>query len=677
MRLFRRLLLAAASAALLASVANAQSAESRTDTVGLRPTLDWVAEWPVPGANRRVKIHRADETEEGQQNTFVHRPLLAFIETDTPPEGFPNIVHDMDTGLDGTVYLLFRIAISTPEFRQFMLQVLSEQAADEIARAGARVDEAEMQAWPVTHVVVVCEDRILKDGDEPLEYAADRSNSIDSNDTYFEVRLGLDPARVPLFLERLESDDILFDFRYTFSSRSVVRAEEVIEGSIEISSLVRNSLSSAQRDGELAIFQGHINQVKRAVHASVTRRVRSQSPEHFPWIADSSAIDRLFEFDRAVTFEELAGDEVLRAQVADYLAPLIDEFVRETKLTRTQTDMEQITDKEEVEFALPEIEVEGFGLRGGPKIKLTHEEIQRFTDETGLEVRFQETERRYVPYAIRVHKLADGWENVSLSAQHFGVVATGRNTDYFDDTPVAPSYRLSSVLQDLSYDVTEWSLSGVPLGTMLPWFGGGTAPAGYVFADGNSTWPDESWVPQHLRGKPVPNMEARAAFGAGAEDAVGSHQDAGSFSYRPVITLPSLRTTGSANYSIWGLKPERQALNGDGSFLRFSPGQEDRFKADWSISGVHLWTHNGDGVIQNYGHAGGPFGRGANSRQLAGATLLTRTEFGTISGVRYRNDGSPRWNRDNRTITLDRLSMTLDSDQLPHVKVRWIIRVGR
>jgi len=49
---------------------------------------------------------------------------------------------------------------------------------------------------------------------------------------------------------------------------------------------------------------------------------------------------------------------------------------------------------------------------------------------------------------------------------------------------------------------------GVRLGVMVPYFGGGdNPPDGYVWADGKTKWPNADWVPIHLRGKPVPNMD--------------------------------------------------------------------------------------------------------------------------------------------------------------------------
>jgi hypothetical protein len=75
------------------------------------------------------------------------------------------------------------------------------------------------------------------------------------------------------------------------------------------------------------------------------------------------------------------------------------------------------------------------------------------------------------------------------------------------------------------------SIFQVPLGTMLPSFSD-SPPTGFVYADGIGTWPDENWVPVHLRGKRVPDMTSKVLSGGNTKD-VGSVSDTNGF------TLPN------------------------------------------------------------------------------------------------------------------------------------------
>lgn len=63
----------------------------------------------------------------------------------------------------------------------------------------------------------------------------------------------------------------------------------------------------------------------------------------------------------------------------------------------------------------------------------------------------------------------------------------------------------------------------VPLGGMIPYFGDKLPYADpltglsrfYVWADGKTNWPDEPWVPQALRKRPVPDMMSGEYFVSG------------------------------------------------------------------------------------------------------------------------------------------------------------------
>jgi hypothetical protein len=61
---------------------------------------------------------------------------------------------------------------------------------------------------------------------------------------------------------------------------------------------------------------------------------------------------------------------------------------------------------------------------------------------------------------------------------------------------------------------------GVPLGAILPYFGK-VLPNGFLWADGESTWPNAEWVPHHLRGKRVPDMAEYLVGGTRDSQRVG------------------------------------------------------------------------------------------------------------------------------------------------------------
>ena len=57
---------------------------------------------------------------------------------------------------------------------------------------------------------------------------------------------------------------------------------------------------------------------------------------------------------------------------------------------------------------------------------------------------------------------------------------------------------------------------------MITAYCGKDLPEGFVWADGTTPWPSEAWVPEHLRGQPVPNFNGRVARGATSAGSVGT-----------------------------------------------------------------------------------------------------------------------------------------------------------
>jgi hypothetical protein len=58
---------------------------------------------------------------------------------------------------------------------------------------------------------------------------------------------------------------------------------------------------------------------------------------------------------------------------------------------------------------------------------------------------------------------------------------------------------------------------------MIVAYCGQDLPRGYVWADGSTNWPNDSWVPMPLRGTPVPNLNGQFLRGTTDLTAVGTH----------------------------------------------------------------------------------------------------------------------------------------------------------
>jgi len=83
----------------------------------------------------------------------------------------------------------------------------------------------------------------------------------------------------------------------------------------------------------------------------------------------------------------------------------------------------------------------------------------------------------------------------------------------------------------------------VPKGVMLPYFSNILPESGdYVWADGQTNWPAEDWVPKHLRGQPVPDTREKLLGGARSpgDETVGTEWIEG------VIPIPEATIKGQS-----------------------------------------------------------------------------------------------------------------------------------
>jgi len=88
------------------------------------------------------------------------------------------------------------------------------------------------------------------------------------------------------------------------------------------------------------------------------------------------------------------------------------------------------------------------------------------------------------------------------------------------------------LLRNMKENTRQAALDRVPIGAMIPYFGAGKdSPKGYVWADGTTIWPDKDFVPTHLRGKKVPDMQGELLGGANSELEVGQLWTRGRLSF--------------------------------------------------------------------------------------------------------------------------------------------------
>jgi hypothetical protein len=172
----------------------------------------------------------------------------------------------------------------------------------------------------------------------------------------------------------------------------------------------------------------------------------------------------------------------------------------------------------------------------------------------------------------------------------------------------------------------------VPLGMMLPFFGK-EIPEGFVLANGRSRWPEEAWVPDHLHGKEVPNMEEELLGGAADLAQVGTRRGDGT------LTMPG-HTVDGASFSVQTVERTVATREGEGFVFAYRKNKPNEPASD-------------GGAIGSFNNV---FGNGLWVPYLTRYAAAT----GVVGGKQVIGDN---------TVTIGK------AQSPPYWKCRWIIRI--
>ncbi len=545
--------------------------------VGIKPSLEWDAEWPLPDPfNRVLYIHRADQSGPGREKTWVHRPLFAIVESDTLIDGFPAIVKRAEKNPDGSATLTFEVLITSEPLKQHLKRVLLNPDFTHSPPA-LNAPDIFMVQWPLEHCVIDC--RIAPNG-RLLGASADTGSLVNIKDRFrFSILFGQEDLAE--FLKRAQDGGVEFDFRYTFSNRRVAEAEDTARASREVELAVRSLFTDEQKSGVAPILQGDYNRVQQWMRVNVVRTIRSQRADLLPRFNESLFLTQIFGLPREVTFEQLKQDDKLRTAVAEHLKPLMDKY----RTTKTDTDTNK-TDKEHnvtetLKIRAPEFSYAGVTIGSPGDYELKTEDKDKFTHETGVTLVKDKESNVYVAQSIKVYRVNIGQENAVINSRDTAILGLDSLTDYYLESAVPTTFTEKAALGALGFPNRTPFYDGVPLGTMLPYFGAGEAPRGYAFADGKSNWPDEMWVAEHLRGKPLPDMNKSFVAGTASELEIGKRHESALVTASvsgASVSLPSLSPKVSASQTIRTLETEKaldgwQVLIKDKKGITHGPGQ--------------------------------------------------------------------------------------------------------
>jgi hypothetical protein len=508
-----------------------------------------------------------------------HRPLGALAERDKPIDGFPPIVDAVRREPDGTTLLKFRVIVSTPALRKMCRDAVLDKERAVLAQEKLTQDDIVIEPWPLKHCVITALDTF---SNEVL--GVSQTNTLTGVKDEFTFTMPFAPDELRKVLDLIHSGDLAFVYSYSYVGSTVYGGSVDLKAVKNAKLIASQTLRSEQREGKEPILQAEASEAVRHVYASVQKTMRASHKDLIPLLDAPNLLQKLFADDGQITFKDLKeGDEKTAAMLAAYLKPLLEQ-VRES-FGKEQSEMTIHEDKAAttlgggantqvgVKIPLPiPISLSMGASLSGSKSK---DVLDRIQHTTGSKWTYDKATERFRPHAIQKLRFQDGADQVLIDEKTTVFLAVGSENRYLEETPIPVTFtaKAAALKTSVAPGGALGPYEGVPLGAMISFFGS-QLPKGYVWADGQASWPNADWVPVHLRGAKVPDMREHFVGGAKDEAKVGGIFDKGQ------VTVQPFKIAGSS-FAV-PMKPAR--LAGDGFIFRwenansFEPGTPEPAK---------------------------------------------------------------------------------------------------
>jgi hypothetical protein len=460
---------------------------------------------------KTVLIHPEDNTSTSHvPGRYYHKPLWAMVERTKPIDAFPAIVRDVDrtSAEDGTVFLSFRVKLSTRQLRTQCRDAVLDQDRLHALADGRTEDQIVIRPWPLKHAVITCLNVTTREVLSVCE-----TGTLTGKTEDLEFAMPFIPADLRKFQGAARGGKLAFVYTYTYAGRQVYKGEVTVTGQKNIKLLAGEVLSSAQLEGKAPIFQTQKNEVSRLAAVSLQKTVVVQNKDLLPLLDTTDMASRLFAPENDLTQADLAKDSGAAKNVEAYLLPQLDKLQEATG----NKDIKVATKEELQTLNLLPADGFSFGIISVHRDEpfLVRSSLDRVEHTTGTSYQRIKETNYYRPHSIKVWKFRSGIDELNFNEKNTVFLAVGQENMYLEDTEVLAAFTLAVAEKGIAARQEHDAYNGVRLGAMVPYFAAGEKPPkGYVFADGKSLWPKRPWVPDHLQGKPVPNMDGYLIGGA-------------------------------------------------------------------------------------------------------------------------------------------------------------------
>lgn len=528
------------------------------------PSLKASADITLPDG-RNITIHREAQT--GQTRNvaiYFHRPILAFEINENRNTDHPLIWGIMEMG-DYT-FIQIKLVLSTPEFRELArTAVIEEDPSIHVESPEISGRDIDVRPWPIKLLRLEVKHSLTHQ-----KFGENIPESLSTSGDAINVSFKIPNKDYDGFLKGLKKERIRFTPSYTYKNAIVAFARSATNVTSSLSPKIENELRSLQIEEGDPIFQSQRDQLENSLNQTIITTIQATDSNLMAHITPPDITNQILK-PETVTFDDLRSNRQLLNKVEEYLSPIIRRMSSETVESQEDNDINQTTTTRTINGNIGSTPMQGSAnfapdSIGGGSLSGNVSITNVRTLEDKHKVTFTENEATDViePHSIEISYLQSGWQDNLLEVFQTIYLAVGRNDSFEEDSGVNSSFtvdNLSKLIESNNIFVSPHA--SVPKGVPMLSFRA-DIPKGWVALDGSTSWPEENWVPEHLRGQPVPDMRGSFARGLKDGELIGHINSGGE------IVIPKSEIKGS-EYSLDG-KRQVGALNAlgeiDGAFER-------------------------------------------------------------------------------------------------------------
>jgi hypothetical protein len=505
-------------------------------TFATRPDLHYAAKvrFKLPTEEERVVyiVPQNKGSDLFVKGLFFYTPALALAENRNPIPGFPAVVQHAEEQPDKSTILRFKAILNSDAVTRLARGAVLKQP---LARAlwtkeGLQENDIQVEPWPVVHAIIALTDLWQEDDFIAVTQGEIRGGS------NLEFGFRLTGPELTAVQSLAKKGRLGFVYSYSFVGKGQDYGEVDLEAVKNLKASLKNKLSSEQLDGKAPIFQAEANEAARYTALMIRKTGRSNNANVLALVSTPSLMQHLFAPGREIDLEKLEkGDEERRRQAASYLIPQIEQFreaIRAENTTRKaneKVDFDIHSTGDSFNFGAG-ISIYGIGINFGvgdsSEYRRGHEVKNRLETMTGTVWDVEKDTKKLLPHRISTYKFVQGSDQTLVTDRSAAYIAVDKENYYYQEKAVSIAFTDKALENGPHKDAALAGYDGVPLGTVLPFFGA-KPPKGYRWCNGNARedypegdnhFPDADWVPQHLRGMPLPDMREQLLGGFPKED---------------------------------------------------------------------------------------------------------------------------------------------------------------